>query len=644
MLALANVVAWVVQTTILVAVAIAAIRLLRLDAPAVRYHFLRVLLVICLALPFVQPRVDPVTSSEHASVAASAPSAVRVWSSTPRAIGSTGSMSLPDIAVVFVVTGVALRLSWMAAGFWRLRRLRRAGEAATSLEACDDLATTVTRAAAVRFVPHLYQPLTFGFRAPIILLPDVLRTQPLAIQRAVLAHELWHVRRRDWFWTVCEEVVRAVLWFHPGIWILLSAIQSAREEVVDELSILTTGSRRTYADALLTFADNSRWFAVSAFARRRYLVQRLVLISKEAVMSARRVVATAAAVTIVVAAAGWYSVQAFPMRESQTAQERMRAVPGPLEKQARRPTAENPVPRRSYHVPPDDPFANDPGSHGTVTLRITLDAAGQVAEYRPTVVAVRRHNGSLVRVRSQSNAEDRIAWVSEWGTPNDEKTGQLLGSLVSAASRSVAQWQFAPPYEAPLAFDVDVHFGAPPPPPPPPRPGTGRLAAPPPPPPPPATSSRPGRIAPPPPPAAPPVVFGTQSVPPPPPAPPPPPPAGATQVVPDPPPPPPPPPPDPTFADGAVRIGGTIKPPTKVRHVSPEYPADAQAAGVQGVVIIEARIEADGTVSKTRILRSIPALDDAAEEAVGQWQFTPTLVNGQPSPVIMTVTVNFRLD
>ena len=60
MLALANLAAWILQTTILVAVALAAIRLLRLDAPAVRYHFLRALLVICLALPFVQPRVEQV--------------------------------------------------------------------------------------------------------------------------------------------------------------------------------------------------------------------------------------------------------------------------------------------------------------------------------------------------------------------------------------------------------------------------------------------------------------------------------------------------------------------------------------------------------------------------------------------------------
>ena len=83
MLALANLAAWVVQTTILVAVALAAIRLLRLDAPAVRYHFLRALLVICLALPFVQARVEHVEPRQQASVAAPVPS------TAPAALTST---------------------------------------------------------------------------------------------------------------------------------------------------------------------------------------------------------------------------------------------------------------------------------------------------------------------------------------------------------------------------------------------------------------------------------------------------------------------------------------------------------------------------------------------------------------------------
>jgi protein TonB len=92
-----------------------------------------------------------------------------------------------------------------------------------------------------------------------------------------------------------------------------------------------------------------------------------------------------------------------------------------------------------------------------------------------------------------------------------------------------------------------------------------------------------------------------------------------------------------------VRVGGSIKPPVKTRDVRPQYPAIAQAARVQGVVIIEATIGPNGRVQDARVLRSIPLLDQAALEAVRQWEFTPTLLNGVPVPVIMTVTVQFTL-
>jgi protein TonB len=92
-----------------------------------------------------------------------------------------------------------------------------------------------------------------------------------------------------------------------------------------------------------------------------------------------------------------------------------------------------------------------------------------------------------------------------------------------------------------------------------------------------------------------------------------------------------------------VRVGGNIKTPTKVKDVKPQYPPIAQSARVQGVVIIEATIGADGSVQNARVLRSIPLLDQSALDAVKQWQFTPTLLNGVPVPVIMTVTVQFTL-
>jgi periplasmic protein TonB len=93
----------------------------------------------------------------------------------------------------------------------------------------------------------------------------------------------------------------------------------------------------------------------------------------------------------------------------------------------------------------------------------------------------------------------------------------------------------------------------------------------------------------------------------------------------------------------AVRVGGQIKEPKKLKNVPPAYPDIAKQARVQGVVILECTISPQGKVTDVKVLRGIPLLDEAAKEAVRQWVYTPTLLNGVPVPVIMTVTVNFRL-
>jgi protein TonB len=75
----------------------------------------------------------------------------------------------------------------------------------------------------------------------------------------------------------------------------------------------------------------------------------------------------------------------------------------------------------------------------------------------------------------------------------------------------------------------------------------------------------------------------------------------------------------------------------------PVYPALARTAGAQGIVIIEATIDAHGDVVATRVLRSVSMLDDAAVAAVRQWKYTPARLNGEPIAVLITVTVNFML-
>ena len=90
-----------------------------------------------------------------------------------------------------------------------------------------------------------------------------------------------------------------------------------------------------------------------------------------------------------------------------------------------------------------------------------------------------------------------------------------------------------------------------------------------------------------------------------------------------------------------VRVGSVIQPPIKTRDVKPVYPAEALQAHVSGVVVLEATIDPAGAVKEVRVLRSIPLLDAAAQDAVRQWQYTPTMVEGKAVSVIMTVTVNF---
>jgi protein TonB len=264
---------------------------------------------------------------------------------------------------------------------------------------------------------------------------------------------------------------------------------------------------------------------------------------------------------------------------------------GPVEKQAKRITPENPIPRRFHAVDPIyPPEAVAIGATARVNVRAVLDQFGRVVE-------VRRTNLPIV------SSSMRPA-------PDAEAAKAATEALLRSAVDAVRQWQYDPPADGPIAFTVSFNFA-------------------------------PGR----------PVSMMTPSV------------GGVAETVtvvggvgPPPPPPPPPPPAaapgSPTgtavpsaaaASSGPVRVGSGIQAPQMIRRVSPVYPPAAEAARVQGVVILEAVIGTDGRVMDARILRSIPLLDQAAIDAVRQWQYLPTLLNGAAVPVIMTVTVQFTL-
>jgi TonB family protein len=94
-----------------------------------------------------------------------------------------------------------------------------------------------------------------------------------------------------------------------------------------------------------------------------------------------------------------------------------------------------------------------------------------------------------------------------------------------------------------------------------------------------------------------------------------------------------------------VRVGGNIRQPRKLKHANPVYPPAMRDAGLEGVVPMEALIGLDGTVASVRVLGAQvhPGFARAAETAVRQWVFSPTLLNGVPVEVQMAVSVRFSL-
>lgn len=92
-----------------------------------------------------------------------------------------------------------------------------------------------------------------------------------------------------------------------------------------------------------------------------------------------------------------------------------------------------------------------------------------------------------------------------------------------------------------------------------------------------------------------------------------------------------------------IRIGGNVLAPTKVKDVKPKYPDEAMAEHIQGDIALEIIIDATGRVADARVIRGEPELNDAALNAVKQWEFVPTQLNGEPTAVIAACSMTFRL-
>ncbi|HEY3382244.1 MAG TPA: M56 family metallopeptidase [Vicinamibacterales bacterium] len=575
----ANLVAWALQAAAVILVAAPLPRLLGIWSPRARLVLWRVVLAVCLVLPLLQAWTSPPAAPVPTDQASYSATASTDPSPAPADAAAATRWWVPFTLQEVIVAGIVLRTLWLAVGLLAMARLRRAAHALDPRPEAVQRAVALAGADAEFLVAMTAnKPVTWGVVRPVVLLPPEFPTFSADGQTAITLHELLHVRRRDWLRTGFDELLRAVCWFHPGIWWLVDQLELAREQVVDREAVRCLGAKQPYLQTLLQMATAPRCSALapaSLFLKRAHLRQRVTLLVKEVSMSKARLVLATGVMMACVFVGGRLAVGAFPLQ-----------APAPV------------------------PAVTAIGPKLATTARVTLKLPNATVQQALDTVA----KSCSIEILPHPGLERLLAAHIDVVLDNATAEQALTSIAKSAAGLS---------YRVVGPRSVEIL-----------RSRTLRASTPPAPPAPPAAAQAPA-------PPAPPTAARTPQ----PPAP------KAPPAPPNPPAPPQTPPPPPAqyersmdWPADAIKVGGGITPPTKTRDVKPIYPDEAHQAQVQGVVILEVLIGTDGEVADARILRSVPMLDQAAFDAVCQWQFTPTLLNGVAVPVIMTVTVNFTLE
>lgn len=95
--------------------------------------------------------------------------------------------------------------------------------------------------------------------------------------------------------------------------------------------------------------------------------------------------------------------------------------------------------------------------------------------------------------------------------------------------------------------------------------------------------------------------------------------------------------------DKPIRVGGNVAQANRLSWVVPVYPAEAKQNRIQGTVNLEITIDKEGHVAQVAVIGGPGELIQSAADAVQQWVYRPTLLNGEPVSVITTVDVNYTL-
>lgn len=614
-LALNDILVWSLQIGFLVVLAAILPPVLRLKIPKAKLAFRQLVLVSCLLLPFVRSWKQELVGGT-VTVSTGAVSIVQ-----GPAVRHFFPISMPLFVLLLAAAGILVRFGFLLSGFQRLRRYRLHSQPLTPASAWGVEAD-------LRLSEEVASPVTFGLRKPVVLLPADFPALGEGMRDAILCHEVLHIRRHDWLFTVGEELVRAALWFHPAIWWLLREIQLAREQTVDREVVEMTQSRDQYIDALLVIAGAPPRVDLAPaplFLRKRHLKQRVVSIMKEVKMSKAKSISALAGSLAILAVSGWFVTGEF----------RLQAAPQVVADASGVSVETNGAQlmhRQAVNYPRE---AIAKGVQGTVVAELKLDAAGNVTDARIVSGPDELRRAVLQSVLNWHFTTDAALSTRQVSisfelsaAPKVVQGAGRSGSPVPAAARSVGQPNAIPPQpvlktitiaglsdpqrdqllarlpihlgdtasltmmldvtEAVHAFDehLGVSFSGD---------GTLYITTP--------DANRFANVLPPPQPSA-----GTSAEPP-----------------------------------DALRVVGEVQKANLVTQTPIVYPPLAKMARVQGRVVFEATIGKDGTVQNLQLMSGPPLLVQAAMQSVNQWVYKPTIVNGNPVAVISTIEVNFTL-
>lgn len=648
-LSAANLLRFAAQSTAVVAAGALVLHFLRVETPNVRFAFLRAILVASL--------LGPLLTTRSAETAVSSPPASRsVTDIAPVQFASPAVSQSPfpleNFLSAILLAGATIRLALIFLGLWRIRQLRRSASPLAPLPVViAEMRTDLGVEAPFLTSAAVTSPVTLGIFSPVVVVPPETETTiaPSSL-RALACHELLHVRRRDCLAAAADEFLLALLWFLPALYWLIIQIRLAREQIVDEQVVAITRQREDYIDLMLATAGvkRDRLFAsATPFARPKFLVRRVAALTSEGTMSRFRVgtslcscVASTALVLSLCAA-----VQPVALT-AQVAVDSLSPTSGiPSELVAIEDGMQGLLHRGSVHYPPDAyrrglggkvvldllvaadgsvqeaavvsgppqlraaalrtvlawQYMKDPQLPRTITasLRFQAPATGRQQHQDPQPRSTRAYREfgritsiDFVGLTDAAVQEIRQRLPIEEGqmltTANHEQTSQVLSEINDHLGAGFTTRPGQPPQTRVTIALVETisELGQ--------NNVAQRFA--------PIASSGP---------AFPLSADGQSSI--------------------------------PGEPPKRIRIGHGVMRKKLIHQVAPEYPELAKQRGIQGHVLLAVLVTKQGEVARIEVQAGHALLFPAAIEAVTQWRYRPTLVNGQSVEVETTVEVNFSL-